>query len=186
MDAWQFIVLLGTLILVYSYLLPNSSIRHVQADLMKEMEQSFEHFVDEFEEENQELVKLISAMKREHELQTSKLSGRIEALENQLQQVQQLQLSHNAKSAVNVQQRSPDPARPVIESIRIHAAENEGSNKASDLLSPQLNMKTRYKEIFDFHTHGKSMEYIAKKLGMNKGEIQLIIQLARQEEQFRV
>nr|WP_309121393.1 hypothetical protein [Paenibacillus sp.] len=43
-------------------------------------------------------------------------------------------------------------------------------------------VKSRYKEVFDLHDSGKSIEHIAKKLGKNKGEVQLIIGLAKQEE----
>ncbi|TLS49822.1 hypothetical protein FE782_22720 [Paenibacillus antri] len=43
-------------------------------------------------------------------------------------------------------------------------------------------VKSRYKELFDLHDSGKSIEHIAKKLGKNKGEVQLIIGLAKQEE----
>ncbi|HZG75674.1 MAG TPA: hypothetical protein VEZ72_07425, partial [Paenibacillus sp.] len=43
-------------------------------------------------------------------------------------------------------------------------------------------VKSRYKEVFDLHDSGKSIEYIAKKLGKNKGEVQLILGLAKQEE----
>ena len=43
-------------------------------------------------------------------------------------------------------------------------------------------IKARYKELFDLYDSGKSIEYIAKKLGRNKGEVQLILGLAKQEE----
>ena len=47
-------------------------------------------------------------------------------------------------------------------------------------------MKLRYAELFRLHEQGKGVETIAKKLGMNKGEVNLILQLARQEERSRV
>jgi hypothetical protein len=49
-----------------------------------------------------------------------------------------------------------------------------------------LSMKSRYKELFSLHDQGKGVEAIAKKLGMNKGEVILILQLSRQEEMTRV
>jgi DNA-binding NarL/FixJ family response regulator len=45
-----------------------------------------------------------------------------------------------------------------------------------------MNIRERYKEVFDLQRQGKSMDYIAKKMSMNKGELQLILQLAKQEE----
>ena len=49
-----------------------------------------------------------------------------------------------------------------------------------------LSMKSRYSELFTLHDQGKSVEAIAKKLSMNKGEVSLILQLSRQEERTRV
>ncbi|MNG03181.1 hypothetical protein D3C84_862490 [compost metagenome] len=47
-------------------------------------------------------------------------------------------------------------------------------------------IRDRYVELFELYDQGKSIEAVARKLGMNKGEIQLIIQLAKQEEGARV
>lgn len=46
-------------------------------------------------------------------------------------------------------------------------------------------IRSRYPELFAWHDAGKSVEYIAKKSGMNKGEVLLILQLAKREEQHR-
>jgi hypothetical protein len=46
-----------------------------------------------------------------------------------------------------------------------------------------LGVRARYAELFQLHEQNKSVEHIAKKLNMNKGEVQLILQLAKQEEQ---
>lgn len=43
-------------------------------------------------------------------------------------------------------------------------------------------VKDRYPEIFSLYDSGKSIEYIAKKLGKNKGEVSLILMLSKQEE----
>jgi|HigsolmetaAR203D_1030402.scaffolds.fasta_scaffold04746_8 BMFP domain-containing protein YqiC len=43
----------------------------------------------------------------------------------------------------------------------------------------------RYKSVLDLHHSGKSVEYIAKKTGMNKGEVQLVLTLAKREEALR-
>ncbi|WP_426447053.1 hypothetical protein ACP26L_24030 [Paenibacillus sp. S-38] len=44
------------------------------------------------------------------------------------------------------------------------------------------NIRERYEELFRMYEQGKSTDAIAKKLGLNKGEIHLILQLAKQEE----
>jgi DNA-directed RNA polymerase specialized sigma24 family protein len=48
-----------------------------------------------------------------------------------------------------------------------------------------MNIRDRYANVFQLYDQGKSTDYIAKKLDMNKGEVMLIIQLAKQEGQAR-
>jgi hypothetical protein len=48
-----------------------------------------------------------------------------------------------------------------------------------------MNIRYRYMELFALEKQGKSIDHIAKKLGMNKGEVMLIIQLAKQEDRTR-
>lgn len=43
-------------------------------------------------------------------------------------------------------------------------------------------IKDRYTELFRLHDEGKSMDAIAKQTGIQLGEVQLILQLAEQEE----
>jgi hypothetical protein len=47
-------------------------------------------------------------------------------------------------------------------------------------------IRERYAELFQLYDQNKSIDYIARKLGMNKGEVGLILELARQEERFNV
>ncbi|MFB9273582.1 hypothetical protein ACFQMJ_27155 [Cohnella cellulosilytica] len=47
-------------------------------------------------------------------------------------------------------------------------------------ISPAI--RDRYADLLAMHEKGKSVEQIAKATGMNKGEVQLILQLARREE----
>ncbi|MBW7461685.1 hypothetical protein K0U00_47285, partial [Paenibacillus sepulcri] len=46
-------------------------------------------------------------------------------------------------------------------------------------------IRSRYLELFELHDGGKSVDSIARKLAMNKGEVQLILQLSKQEEAAR-
>lgn len=46
-------------------------------------------------------------------------------------------------------------------------------------------IRNRYADLFEMYQAGKSIDAIAKKLGRNKGEIQLILQLSKQEEAAR-
>ena len=47
---------------------------------------------------------------------------------------------------------------------------------------PVHSIKSRYAELFDLYEQGKSIDMIAKTTGLQRGEVQLIIQLAKQEE----
>lgn len=44
----------------------------------------------------------------------------------------------------------------------------------------QFRLQERYQELFNLYAKGKSVPYIAKKTGMNHGEIELILQLSKQ------
>ena len=53
-----------------------------------------------------------------------------------------------------------------------------------EILIPPTTIRGRYPELFNMHDKGRSVEQIAKALGMNKGEVQLILQLVRREEEY--
>lgn len=175
MEPWMLIVLLGAVIVTYGLIrFPN---RQNGADVTGEIEETLDAFALQLEEENQHLLRTIGEMKQEYETLVQKLIGRMNGLEKQVRE-----LAERA-SSVETQGHSKAEAngsRPLIESIPVLESEPEVTSAS------QFDIKGRYKEIFDYHENGKSIEFIAKKMGMNKGEVQLIIQLSRQEEQFRV
>ncbi len=74
--------------------------------------------------------------------------------------------------------RSESPLQAVPVADQEPAATREQPNEPVAL----MNIKQRYAELFELYELGKSMDFIAKKLGMNKGEISLILLLAKQEE----
>jgi len=47
---------------------------------------------------------------------------------------------------------------------------------------PVNSIKTRYPKLFELDEQGKSIDSIAKLTGLQRGEVQLILQLAKQEE----
>lgn len=53
-----------------------------------------------------------------------------------------------------------------------------------DTLEPELteSVRDRYPELFDLYAKGKSVDTIAKSTGLQRGEVQLILQLAKREE----
>lgn len=205
MEPWLYIVLLGLVLVVYAKFVPKREQPSKQSNVIKEIEDTMEQFSAELEEENRQFLGLVADMKKEHDIHTAKLQGRIEALEQQNRTVNdQLSLLIRAE-----QKRRDEPPslkeetlRPPIlsasrsivqEMVVSNDAERDklSSSPAADSISNQpergpMNIRERYANVFHLYDQGKSTEYIAKKLEMNKGEVMLIIQLAKQEDQARV
>jgi hypothetical protein len=204
-EPWLYIVLLGLVLVVYAKFVPKREQPSKQTNVIKEIEDTMEQFSAELEEENRQFLGLVSDMKKEHDIHTAKLQGRIEALEQQNRAVNdQLSLLIRAE-----QKRRDEPPslkeeglrQPILSASRSIVQEMVVLNDAErDKLSSSLpadshsnqpergpmNIRERYANVFHLYDQGKSTEYIAKKLEMNKGEVMLIIQLAKQEDQARV
>lgn len=198
MQPWHYIVLLGTVLLVFAFLKPSIRQSAKPATTIKEIEDTMEQFTAELEEENRQLIQLVSEMKNDHEKHSAKLQGRLEVLERQNIDVSKqldrlLQAEANqrnkelsvpvmvhdpaaAKLAAAVAASASKPANPVTEALTVEKQETKPDG---------MNIRNRYTELFQLEKQGKSIDHIAKKLGMNKGEVMLIIQLAKQEDHAR-
>jgi len=189
-EPWHYIVLLGLVLVVYAAIVPNRKRSGNHSNVMAEIEQTMKQFSDELEEENRQLLGLVSDMKKERDLHAAKLQGRIEALERQNREVgEQLRLLQAERArpepeavAAEATLRVAAPSAAAVESAA--ASEPSAANKQQP--NEPMKIRERYAEVFHLYDKGKSTEYIAKKLEMNKGEVMLIIQLAKQEEQSRV
>lgn len=164
MGPWLYIVLLGACIMLFAWLKPNNAAARPSAGI-EEIEETLEQFALELEEDNRQLMEATAGIRSKLEADILKLSGRVDALEKQL-------LAYAQAS----------PAQPAAQPEAAVSSEQQEEQAES----APADMKSRYPELFAYYAQGKSMEYIAKKTGMNKGEVELIIQLAKQEEQFRV
>jgi len=193
MDAWLYIVLLGAVILVYAQLLPKSPGAAAPVDVVKEIETAIDHFSSEMEDENRQLLNLISGMKTEHESQVRDLLARIDELERnsrglsaKIGELSEVRPAANepAEHPASGESRAPDQAVQPPETRPAAGPEPEPSPR-EDSGIPAMTIKSRYSELFRLLKEGKSTEAIAKKLGMNKGEVMLIQQLGKQEEQSR-
>lgn len=185
MDMWMIVALLGVVIFLYASMLPNREKPKpapVQEDFLDSVGETLQHFADELEEENQELLSMIGEMKRDHEARTNALLTRIEQLEKRADSAmpsaaavlhpRETGESLNANAVARAPAFEAEPPQPA-------AASPSAETKTSRLATT---VRERHREVFELYNDGKSMEYIARKLGKNKGEIQLIISLARQEE----
>jgi DNA-binding NarL/FixJ family response regulator len=172
-DNWQIIVLLGAIIIVYAYLIPRKSSANPQDQMIQDFEDAIEHLGVQLEEENKLLIEHIQQFKSNYDSSSAKLQGRIDRLEEQVQSLWLL-----------MEKIPHDLAAAAAERAHSDSSGIENAMQSPPIMpASEMKIKDRYKDVFLFHSQGKSIEYIAKKLGMNKGEVQLIIELARQEEQ---
>lgn len=208
MEPWLIVVLLGLVLVVYAGLAPRRGGASTKTKVIKEIEDTMEQFSAELEEENRQLLEKVAEMKRDHEAHTSKLQGRIEALEQQNRavgdQVALLVRAENERafrkeSAVS-EAGAHRPKTAVLANNaplfpEVSLAEEDARRMNAPMLTPasppssergRVNIRERYAAVFSLYDQGKSTEYIARKLEMNKGEVMLIIQLAKQEAQVRV
>lgn len=194
---WVYIVLLGLLFIVYARLLPRPQAGGKAGDkgVLSEMEETMEHFAAELEEQNQALIQMFADTKKDYELHSAKLFARVEQLERQNDQLQQ----HVGKLSLEQQQaaaRLLDSQKAFLNQAAAlqpeAAARTEAPTPAAEMPEslPKpvslMNVKERYGDLFQLYDQGKSTDFIARKLGMNKGEINLILQLAKREAQSNV
>ncbi|MFD0680123.1 MULTISPECIES: DUF6115 domain-containing protein [unclassified Paenibacillus] len=188
-QPWVYIVLFGLVFIVYAKIMPKPSISKGQQNpTIYEIEETMEHFTAELDEQNKALIQLLAETRRDYELQAARLTSRIEMLEKQSGQVGQ----EIMKLGVTTEELQKQLSRQRTEPLSVPPEPRQASadiavevidDKAEALQSP-MNMKVRYSDLFTMYDQGKSIDHIAKKLGMNKGEVNLIIQLAKQEERL--
>jgi TolA-binding protein len=188
LDPWLYIALLGAAALMYGWMLPKrGGGKSPEAVLVKNMEATLEQYMADIGRENDELIDLVTHMKQDHasritaiQEQISELRQRIVELERHdrrstdiSQQTAALvsEQLNQARSGASVQEAERDIQGPVIED---HAAEEKTDE-------PLETIRDRYAELFMLHGQGKSLDYIARQTGMQRGEVQLILQLAERE-----
>lgn len=168
MDSpWLYIVLAGIVLIVYSRLLPKASSSEPAAAVHQDLDQTIEEFANQIEQENQELVHMISNMRQYYEEQMTRQMKRIDLLEQQIKTLQQKSYEHNH----------------IINTDNLSSTVNVLTPTTSDSQQEvKRDLRDRYDQLFQLYDSGRSMDYIAKKLNMNRGEISLILQLAKQED----
>ncbi|MCR8656280.1 DUF6115 domain-containing protein [Paenibacillus endoradicis] len=194
MQSWQYIALLGAVIAVTAAILPKnkkyqaaSGSNHAQ---FEQLEMSFEQFMENMEKEHDGLVKMLTTslqtMREEDRLKTdqiTRLEKKCSELEEQLSSLSHANVALETKLsllAANTHFTSQSSAQDMQ-----HAAFDSQLEQLKQSIIPENSIHNRYVELFELYDNGKSVEAIAKKLGKNKGEVQLILQLAKQEENAR-
>jgi len=194
MQSWQYIALLGAVIAVTAAILPKnkknqaaSGSNHAQ---FEQLEMSFEQFMQNMEKEHDGLVKMLT-----NSLQTLREDDRskkeqITRLEKKCSELEVLLSSLSHANA------GLDAKVSLLAANSSFSGEGSGHGTQQSSFDAQLeqlklnivpenSIQSRYSDLFEMYENGKSVEAIAKKLGKNKGEVQLILQLAKQEENAR-
>lgn len=202
-EPWFYIVLLGAAALGYAVFLPgrSSSSTSSKGDSSSNLEATLEQYMLEFEQENEELIDLVAQMKQDlnarqlaQQEQISELRKRIVDIEFTLRQ-QESRMTGMESSPILQPPVSAAPDQPaskktanqveLIQEIAQAAVdvipdepETEDAENAENASS---NVRDRYPELFELYAKGKSMDAIAKSIGLQRGEVQLILQLAKRE-----
>jgi hypothetical protein len=192
MEPWQIIVLLGALAVVGSVLLPRNKVNSDQSQTVRNMETALEQFMENMEADNREIAQLVTKAQQEAREQALVREQRIAELEKRCAKLEaslaERLLGNSRVSAAEVSvmdNRNQHPAQSqTTDPLQVHMQPaGQVSTKTEELPSVSLpTIRSRYAELFTLHDNGKSVESIARKLNMNKGEVQLILQLSKQEE----
>lgn len=199
-DPWFYIVLLGLAALIYAMLLPNRKSSEKATDNgLGDIEVTLEQYMSEIEKENDELIDLVTQMKQDftskqiaHQEQLVELRQRIIEVEQASRQV--LNNTTTVLELTNI----GAVAQPVSPSVSIEETGNTApyfedihepfhiveENDMSEVMETKASetVRDRYPELFDLYEKGKSIDMIAQTIGIQRGEIQLILQLAKREE----
>ncbi|WP_156337276.1 hypothetical protein [Paenibacillus dakarensis] len=180
MDSWIYIVLLGIAAILYAFMLPKRREDTVNNEqIIKEVESTLEQYMNEIQLENEQLLELVGQMKQEQSAKHTVQQEQINEMRQRLLAAEQQLSSTEARMGIMETALSAKGNDPL-------PAGSSGSTEPTEsekITQPPVNsIKRRYTSLFDMYEDGKSIDMIAKSTGMQRGEVQLIIQLAKQEE----
>ncbi|UHA73910.1 hypothetical protein [Paenibacillus sp. 481] len=206
-DPWIYIVLLGAVVVMFGWFRAQKVTDGSTANTQRNMEETLEHYVEEVAAENEKLVTIIERMKKEGELRDDALRRRMDALEAKWEQAsviaheeeQRATLAATIPSATQaVEPVSPQSMVASMKAATVKSSEyaivgepNTESDMASALSAVPTSeaeaivetatpsIRERYADLFALMEEGVPEEQIAERLAMPRGEVQLVIQLAK-------
>jgi uncharacterized membrane-anchored protein YhcB (DUF1043 family) len=195
-DPWFYIVLIGVAAIIYSLLLP---VRQVTGGAKRnhnatvELETTLEQYMAEIEKENAELIDLVSGMKQDFtakqmalQEQVTELRGRIVDTEHSAQErlvrIEKLEANAVSHSAVVHIPRNETAYVDVPVEIEVASTQEDTIDELPVQEEVADSLHDRYAELFNLYDNGKSIDMIAKVMDMQRGEVQLILQLGKREE----
>ncbi|WP_225999348.1 hypothetical protein [Paenibacillus sp. BJ-4] len=206
-QPWIYIVLLGVAAVVYAWLLPKRQPdRGTEEAVVQKVEATLEQYMADIESDNDELIELVSGMKQEHAVKQAALQEQVAELRNRIVELerqavlaaasaqvestseeirytgisQQAAVAygqfHRPQSSMSIQEEPPVSNAPLV------AGHDQTALQEPETEQEPESIRDRYQELFALYEQGKSVDYIAKQSGIQRGEVQLILQLAERED----
>lgn len=191
MQPWLNVVLLGAVVIVAALIMPKKKPESEQStQTVRNMETALDQFMENMEKDNEQLLQLVAETQKTSKQEAEQKDQRISLLEQRCGQLENLLQETVVRPAIAASIQLQPQALDAGTGAATSSASQEQIADSKESDDPVLHVKAqnpdsihaRYAELFQLYGEGKSVEAIAKRLGMNKGEVQLIIGLSKQEE----
>ncbi|WP_379151407.1 hypothetical protein [Paenibacillus sp. sgz5001063] len=189
MQPWVYIVLVGAVVIVYALRLPARA-KEESADRqsLKETEAALELYMADIERDHDNMLQLVSSIKQQSQNNRTALQEEITGLKEQLAELQKNSMLLDAR--LTSEEKSLLQLSAAFGKGNVSVPQVPDQNVQSETVTeapvpkpkPVSSIKQRYPRLFELHEQGKSIDSIAKTAGLQRGEVQLILQLAKQEE----
>ncbi|OAB35794.1 hypothetical protein PMSD_12385 [Paenibacillus macquariensis subsp. defensor] len=184
MKPWIIIVMLGLAALVYAVMLPRRQSDKISSEqVVKEVESTLEQYMADIEEENDTLVELVGQIKKDTSAKHMAMEEQLKEMRQRLLEVEQHSVQQGARiTDVEKEKLLQVTALAEMPSLGVNTTDLPENEQSDDVPEAVNSIKHRYSELFELHNQGKSIDIIGKLVGLQRGEVQLILQLAKQEE----
>lgn len=187
MSPWIIIVILGACAIAYALIMPKKNkVQEPGHHLVQEMESTLEHYMAEIENDNDALIQRVAEMKGEATAADQRMQSQLQELQRRLDQLEESKTTQPdaTSNIIPVHSSSGLQAQALVDRADSAQQVPEAEEQAAEQYSKPIreSIKDRYAELFNLYAEGKSVDAIAKQTGIQRGEVQLILQLAEREE----
>ncbi|OUM96953.1 MAG: hypothetical protein A9Z00_05130 [Thermobacillus sp. ZCTH02-B1] len=179
-EPWQLIVLLGAVTVAAALLMPRRGTGSRPDDASAvQLQTALEQFMETMEADNREIAASIAGFERRVREENAGRDERIAALERRTEELERMLSQTERRLAERIEGLGRIDTAGAAEAAAVPERLPDGEGRERE----EPTIRSRYAELFALHEQGKSVEAIAKQTGMNKGEVMLILQLAKREEE---
>lgn len=190
MEPWIMIALLGLAFMLYAWMLPrNQNAQAADEKVLSNVEATLEQYMADIEHGNDELIEIVTQIKSEHAAKNAALQEQVVELRQRVMDLERkgsepAELSKQAADFIQFQERQAanlvmaEQEIAIVEEAALPAEETETA-----VPEARPSIRERYPDLFALYEQGKSVDSIVKQTGIQRGEVQLILQLAEQEDQ---